>query len=87
MTVATYARAAYDPALLIFFGVLLVVVGIVMLVFPRFFARLRARGWPGTREATGSDVRYARLWAIGIVVAGAICLVIALVRGLLAPAS
>ncbi|SDZ33009.1 hypothetical protein [Herbiconiux ginsengi] len=82
MTVAIYARAAYDPALLIFFGILLVVVGIVMLVFARSLARMRARGWPGSREATENDVRYARLWAIGIMVVGAICLVIALVRGL-----
>ncbi|WP_382304538.1 hypothetical protein [Herbiconiux sp. UC225_62] len=83
MMVGLYGGAVeYNPGLLIFFGISFVVLGTLMVVFPRFFARMRARGWPGSRVATPADVRYARLQGGGVVLLGAICLVIALVKGL-----
>jgi hypothetical protein len=83
MTVGLYAVArAYNPGLLIFCGILLLALGGLMLVFPRFFARFRRRGWPGSRETTDIDVRRTRLLAIGPLIVGAICLVIALVRAI-----
>ncbi|MFB2580834.1 hypothetical protein ACEXQD_06255 [Herbiconiux sp. P15] len=71
----------YDPALLGVLGGVLLLWGVVVLVFPRPFARLRARLWrarPG--EVTAFDLLLARVAGVGLVLIGAICLLVLIVR-------
>ncbi|MFB2597491.1 hypothetical protein ACEXQE_06850 [Herbiconiux sp. P17] len=82
MTIGLYATSrGYQPGLLVVLGFILVAVGVLALVFPHWFSRVRARGWP-RREVKEGEVRLDRVRAIGFLIAGAICLVIALVRAL-----
>ena len=71
----------YDPALLGVLGGLLLLGGVVVLLFPRPVARLRARLWRAPRgEVTAFDLLLARVAGVGLVVIGGICLLVLAVR-------
>ncbi len=70
----------YNPALLVVLGVGLLAAGLLTLIFPRFVTRLRARQWRGTVRATAFDGLLARVASVCLLVAGAICLLVVLVR-------
>lgn len=74
------AAREYRPTLLLAIGAGLVLVGALSLIFPHPFERFIARNRPGTDETTRGDRETNRVWGIGTVVVGAICLVIFIVR-------
>jgi hypothetical protein len=76
-----WAQREYDPALLGVLAVVLLVWGLVVLLFPRSFARLRSRlTRPQSGEVSAFDLLLARILGVGLVVIGAICLLVLLLR-------
>lgn len=76
-----WAQREYDPALLGVLAVVLLVWGLVVLLFPRPFARLRSRLIrPQPGEVSAFDLLLARILGVGLVLIGGICLLVLLLR-------